>query len=171
MESPGTMYECNICLEQATDPVVTRCGHLFCWGCLHQWLTIPRRSPVHGGLQPSSGTSMCPVCKAAVSTQTVTPIYSRGTSKDPRAADPHLPARPQGEWQEPEPESRDAQEAFAYGGTNSRYTFTAGYGQFPVVCSLVCRGSSARSLFDLPMASKKAQLGISALTCIAVVSM
>merc|ERR1712190_86633 len=113
---------------------------------------------------------MCPVCKAAVSTQTVTPIYSRGTSKDPRAADPYLPARPQGEWQEPEPESREAQEAFAYGGTNSRYTFAAGYGQFPVVCSLACRGSSLSSLLDVPMASKTARLGISVLACIAVIS-
>ncbi len=26
--------QCNICLELARDPVVTLCGHLYCWPCL-----------------------------------------------------------------------------------------------------------------------------------------
>lgn len=25
----NTMFECNICLEQSTEPVITMCGHLF----------------------------------------------------------------------------------------------------------------------------------------------
>lgn len=39
-------FECNICLDQCSDPgiskitqVVTLCGHLFCWQCLHRWMT------------------------------------------------------------------------------------------------------------------------------------
>ena len=24
-------FECNICLDTACNPVVTQCGHLFCW--------------------------------------------------------------------------------------------------------------------------------------------
>jgi E3 ubiquitin-protein ligase RNF5 len=31
-------FECNICLDTAKDAVVSMCGHLFCWPCLHQWL-------------------------------------------------------------------------------------------------------------------------------------
>jgi E3 ubiquitin-protein ligase RNF5 len=31
-------FECNICLDTAKDAVVSLCGHLFCWPCLHQWL-------------------------------------------------------------------------------------------------------------------------------------
>jgi E3 ubiquitin-protein ligase RNF5 len=27
-------YSCNICLELSKEPVVTLCGHLFCWSCL-----------------------------------------------------------------------------------------------------------------------------------------
>ena len=29
-------FECNICLDAARDPVVTQCGHLYCWPCLHR---------------------------------------------------------------------------------------------------------------------------------------
>mmetsp|Transcript_40905 Transcript_40905/g.131551 ORF Transcript_40905/g.131551 Transcript_40905/m.131551 type:complete len:112 (+) Transcript_40905:81-416(+) len=44
------MFECNICLEAAAEPVVTRCGHLFCWACLHQWLNAPQSSQEAAGL-------------------------------------------------------------------------------------------------------------------------
>ena len=29
-------FECNICLDVARDAVISVCGHLFCWPCLHQ---------------------------------------------------------------------------------------------------------------------------------------
>ncbi len=31
-------FECNICLDVASDAVISMCGHLFCWPCLHQWM-------------------------------------------------------------------------------------------------------------------------------------
>ena len=31
-----TSIQCNICLDTARDAVVSMCGHLFCWPCLHQ---------------------------------------------------------------------------------------------------------------------------------------
>ncbi len=32
-------FLCSICLEVVSDePVVTRCGHLYCWPCLYTWL-------------------------------------------------------------------------------------------------------------------------------------
>mmetsp|Transcript_33220 Transcript_33220/g.51697 ORF Transcript_33220/g.51697 Transcript_33220/m.51697 type:complete len:189 (+) Transcript_33220:54-620(+) len=161
-------FECNICLEQASEPVVTRCGHLFCWACLHQWLNTPRRSQVHGGLQPGNGTSLCPVCKSAVSEQTVIPIYARGGGSDPRTLQPTLPSRPPGERIEPVSPPPELAESFTYGGTARNYTFSAGYGQFPVICSLVFRGSS---LLDVPMASRKAKLVVSVLAGVAVFAM
>ncbi|ORX72711.1 RING/U-box [Linderina pennispora] len=42
-------FSCNICFDSATDPVLTICGHLFCWSCLVQWL---------------DRSATCPVCKA-----------------------------------------------------------------------------------------------------------
>lgn len=69
-----SMFECNICLDVAKEPVVSLCGHLFCWPCLHQWLeTRPNRQ-------------VCPVCKAAIGRDKVIPLYGRGNAKqeDPR---------------------------------------------------------------------------------------
>lgn len=43
-------WGCNICLEEARDPVCTSCGHLLCWPCLYPW--------VHELGKP------CPVCRA-----------------------------------------------------------------------------------------------------------
>jgi len=47
--------ECTICLETPASPVVTFCGHLFCYGCLAEWLKV------------HSTRRQCPVCKAGVS--------------------------------------------------------------------------------------------------------
>ncbi|XP_042484237.1 uncharacterized protein LOC122064578 [Macadamia integrifolia] len=62
----GSFFECNICLDVARNPVLTCCGHLFCWPCLYQWLHI------------HSDTKECPVCKGEVTDMNITPIYSRG---------------------------------------------------------------------------------------------
>lgn len=37
-EKKDSAFECNICLDVASDAVISMCGHLFCWPCLHQWL-------------------------------------------------------------------------------------------------------------------------------------
>uniref|UniRef100_A0ACD5XZ68 Uncharacterized protein n=1 Tax=Avena sativa TaxID=4498 RepID=A0ACD5XZ68_AVESA len=74
-------FECNICLDAAKEPVVTPCGHLFCWPCLYQWL--------HG----HSVHSECPVCKGEVLEVNVTPIYGRGGGeRDASSSD--VPPRP-----------------------------------------------------------------------------
>ena len=52
--SSSRAFECNICLDTASDAVISMCGHLFCWPCLHQWLeTRPQRQ-------------ICPVCKVCI---------------------------------------------------------------------------------------------------------
>ncbi|KAI9524886.1 hypothetical protein NQZ68_014421 [Dissostichus eleginoides] len=82
-------FECNICLDTAKDAVISLCGHLFCWPCLHQWLeTRPNRQ-------------VCPVCKAGISRDKVIPIYGQGSTgqQDPRE---RIPPQPQGQRPEPE---------------------------------------------------------------------
>lgn len=64
----GSFFDCSICLDLANDPVVTCCGHLFCWRCLYRWLHF------------YSDAKECPVCKGEVTVKTVTPIYGRGKS-------------------------------------------------------------------------------------------
>ncbi|KAJ6854167.1 uncharacterized protein M6B38_101680 [Iris pallida] len=82
-------FECNVCLDLAKEPVVTSCGHLFCWPCLYQWLHV------------HSEHKECPVCKGEVTESNVTPIYGRGGENkevvedgdDPGSA---IPPRPRG---------------------------------------------------------------------------
>lgn len=35
MKKDESNYECAICMEIAKEPVVTKCGHLYCWPCIY----------------------------------------------------------------------------------------------------------------------------------------
>jgi len=60
-------FDCHICLRTATNPCVTRCGHLFCYDDLEQWLRIHPR---------------CPVCSSFISLQhDVVKIFGRGRER------------------------------------------------------------------------------------------
>lgn len=89
-ESADTTFECNVCFDIPRDPVVTPCGHLYCWSCLYRWIRLHADSP------------QCPVCKAGVDKQSVIPIYGRGRLQpsDPRELplpdDDDVPPRPSG---------------------------------------------------------------------------
>ncbi|KAG5569362.1 hypothetical protein H5410_059128 [Solanum commersonii] len=70
--SPGG-FECNICLDVVHDPVVTLCGHLYCWPCIYKWIHFKSISSENiDNQQPN-----CPVCKAEVSQKTLIPLYAR----------------------------------------------------------------------------------------------
>ncbi|KAH7351724.1 hypothetical protein KP509_19G012100 [Ceratopteris richardii] len=48
-------FECAICMDTPkVDPIVTRCGHLYCWFCLRKWLQ-----------QQSASEGRCPACRSA----------------------------------------------------------------------------------------------------------
>ncbi|XP_028780024.1 E3 ubiquitin-protein ligase RNF185-like [Neltuma alba] len=88
-------FECNICFDLAQDPVITLCGHLFCWPCLYQWL------------HHHSHSQECPVCKALVQEEKLVPLYGRGkTQTDPRTKSypgMEIPRRPAGQRPEAPP--------------------------------------------------------------------
>ncbi|KAK4409768.1 E3 ubiquitin-protein ligase [Sesamum angolense] len=94
-------FECNICLDLAQDPVITLCGHLYCWPCLYKWL------------QGHSNSHECPVCKAPVDEEKLIPLYGRGkTSTDQRSKPPpgtEIPNRPAGQRPDtaPSPEANN----------------------------------------------------------------
>ena len=82
-------FACNICFESVTSPVVTRCGHLYCWPCLYVWLepgmTFSERqyldssynTYIHDNRSVNTARRMCPVCKSTCSVKELVPIYVR----------------------------------------------------------------------------------------------
>ena len=88
-------FSCNICLEPVTEPVVTKCGHLYCWPCLYRWLEpgmLPgERQSLTGSLYGSAAVDetrrRCPVCNAPCSVPTLVPIYVRNEPPTPISGD------------------------------------------------------------------------------------
>lgn len=74
-ERTSPCFDCNICLDFARDPVVTLCGHLYCWPCIYKWFFV-QSSSLESDEHPN-----CPVCKAEISHTTVVPLYGRGQTK------------------------------------------------------------------------------------------
>ncbi|KAI5657072.1 hypothetical protein M9H77_25865 [Catharanthus roseus] len=72
-ENISACFDCSICLDFARDPVVTLCGHLYCWPCIYQWMQQSQSTSVS-----SNGCAQCPVCKAEISHEMVVPLYGRG---------------------------------------------------------------------------------------------
>ncbi|OIT05499.1 PREDICTED: E3 ubiquitin-protein ligase RMA1H1-like [Nicotiana attenuata] len=71
-EKTSACFDCNICLDFARDPVVTLCGHLYCWPCIYKWFHFQSDS------LSSDERPQCPVCKAEISQKAVVPLYGRG---------------------------------------------------------------------------------------------
>ncbi|KAE8669707.1 RING membrane-anchor 1, putative isoform 2 [Hibiscus syriacus] len=93
----STSFNCNICLDTVQDPVVTLCGHIYCWPCIYRWLQLQSNSTEN----QTPKQPQCPVCKANVSDSTLVPLYGRGqTSKGSKSMASQLgvaiPKRPLG---------------------------------------------------------------------------
>lgn len=41
VDPANSYFECNICLELAQEPIVTQCGHLYCWSCIYKCVSGP----------------------------------------------------------------------------------------------------------------------------------
>ncbi|KAL2476091.1 E3 ubiquitin-protein ligase RMA1 [Abeliophyllum distichum] len=78
-------FDCSICLDSAHDPVVTLCGHLYCWPCIYKWLQA-QSSSLESDERPK-----CPVCKAYICTSSLVPLYGRGTSSSEAEAEANKP--------------------------------------------------------------------------------
>jgi E3 ubiquitin-protein ligase RNF5 len=71
---PGNdKWTCPICFDRLTEPVVTSCGHIFCWPCISEWL---RRS------------SACPTCSGHVDADHLISVHGRGRAADLRRPPP-----------------------------------------------------------------------------------
>ena len=134
-------FICNICLDITTkDPVVTQCGHLYCWPCLYRWLN-------------TQNTPCCPVCKAGVSRDNVIPLFIRGADgHDPRSKSPGsssgggvggseevVPNRPGGHRPEPQQQTTATGMQSINGQLNAQFggmSFSGGFGFFPSLFGL-----------------------------------
>ncbi|KAK7272370.1 hypothetical protein RJT34_28911 [Clitoria ternatea] len=104
-------FDCNICLECVQDPVVTLCGHLYCWPCIYKWLnfhTVPSENE-------EKQMQQCPVCKSQISESSLVPLYGRGQTTIPSSNKGHqvgttvIPRRPFGpSWVANTPRSLDS---------------------------------------------------------------
>ncbi|XP_059301347.1 E3 ubiquitin-protein ligase RMA1H1-like [Lycium ferocissimum] len=91
-------FDCNICLDVVHDPVVTFCGHLYCWPCIYKWIQFQSIPSENSDQQKPQ----CPVCKADVSQKTLIPLYGPGQATKPSEDDvpskgtviPQRPLRP-----------------------------------------------------------------------------
>ncbi|CAK8575596.1 unnamed protein product [Lathyrus sativus] len=70
-------FDCNICLECVQDPVVTFCGHLYCWPCIYKWIHI--QTSISSEYEEKQNPQ-CPVCKSELSQSLLVPLYGRGQS-------------------------------------------------------------------------------------------
>lgn len=77
-EDSSSCFDCNICLDSAHDPVVTLCGHLYCWPCIYKWIQVQKNSSeAEAAVVPHQN---CPVCKATISLSSLVPLYGPGSS-------------------------------------------------------------------------------------------
>jgi len=107
-------FACHICLDTASEPIVTVCGHLFCWSCISQWLDMP-------------GGNACPVCKAGLKKENMVPIYGKGGDNvDPR----ERPARPNAQ----RPERENNYNGFHH--FNDGFSFSFGPAVFSTVLGM-----------------------------------
>ncbi|KAL6058639.1 RING finger protein 10 [Balamuthia mandrillaris] len=51
-------YKCPICLDEPLAPKMTRCGHIFCWGCILHYLSLGVKS-----------WRKCPICFDLISSK------------------------------------------------------------------------------------------------------
>lgn len=42
--SKKDMWTCRICFDDLHEPVVTLCGHIYCWTCIYTWYTTKNKS-------------------------------------------------------------------------------------------------------------------------------
>lgn len=93
--SPSGGFDCNICLDSVQDPVVTLCGHLYCWPCIYKWIHHQNSSSETHNKHPQ-----CPVCKNDISQKTLVPLYGRGQTTKSQSDDKKtfvVPRRPPGQ--------------------------------------------------------------------------
>eukprot|EP01041_Mallomonas_annulata_P003429 gene3430-6806_t len=60
-------HHCPLCMGSLSAPACSPCGHVFCWSCIGAWMSRGTSGGGTGG--------RCPVCRAALTPQSLRPMY------------------------------------------------------------------------------------------------
>ena len=85
MNQSDVICECKICLSTASDPIVTPCGHIFCWSCYFEWEQQSKKT--------NQTYPKCPSCQTRVPNEGIIPLYTR-TGVEQSQVMPDVPTRP-----------------------------------------------------------------------------
>jgi len=166
-EEPGGIFECNICFESPEGPVVTPCGHLYCWPCILKWMEMHR------------SVDVCPVCKSGITRENLIPLYGRGTEKvDPRSkkCSEDLPPRPTPNRLPPQPSPYVQNPFNLFGGPGfhaniggSDFHFTAGIGFFPSIFGLQFQAFNGNAAGTPPSPEQEQEIFLSRVALIVAI--
>ena len=79
------VFECSICLETAKEPIVTKCGHIYCWPCIYNWMEAKGKN------------SKCPNCKNPITKNDLIPLYTKDENSKNTKRFENIPKRPKAE--------------------------------------------------------------------------
>lgn len=98
-EEKKSLFTCNICLCDPSEPMATSCGHVFCWSCINDWLDQPTASKI------------CPQCQNGISKDSLITLYGNAdSSSNPRRRQSSAapPPRPKPQRNNPQPQQPNA---------------------------------------------------------------
>lgn len=98
-------WKCPLCHKSLKSPVVTHCGHIYCWPCICEWL---------------KESSACPKCNKFIQKDDLVPIYGQTGEANEHS----VPPPPKAHRVDPPPE--EPRPAFNRGGD-----FQINFGVFP----------------------------------------
>ncbi|CAD8165172.1 unnamed protein product [Paramecium pentaurelia] len=95
-------FQCKICLDLATEPVITPCGHLYCWQCLYTW--AQKKNPL-----------VCPYCSNVFELEKVTTIFTGDSKESKQSEIPKRPTNPRQEQTNQQQQFGNFQFGFSFG--------------------------------------------------------
>ncbi|CAD8213087.1 unnamed protein product [Paramecium octaurelia] len=95
-------FQCKICLDLATEPVITPCGHLYCWQCIYTW--AQKKNPL-----------LCPYCSNVFELDKVTTIFTGDSQESKKSEIPKRPTNPRQEQTNQQQQFGNFQFGFGFG--------------------------------------------------------